>query len=147
MKIFIEVNRTERTSGFKFISPGFLNNGIDARLSRARIAKYSSEIQLRQHRTHLFSLYICGTYARILRWDRTGAIVSEVIDLKKDWKVLYTVIYRFSKMSPSEQGYDTTAELATEDEVKKLRAYSSPNTSLISFCDHMLQDLQEYPFG
>lgn len=145
MKLFIEVKRTERTSGFKFTSPGFLNDGIDAELSRAQIAKYSSEIQLRQHRTHLFSLFICGMYARILRWDRTGAIVSEVIDLKKDWKVLYTFIYRFSKMSPSKQGYDTTAELATEDEIKKLRAYSSPNPSLMSFRDHMLYDLEGYP--
>ena len=145
MKLFVEVKRTEATSGFKFTSGGFLNTSDEGNLSRAQVAKYASEIMLRQHRTHLFSLFICGMSARILRWDRAGCIVTDAINLKTDWKKLYNFIYRFAMFSPDQEGYDTTAKLADEADIAKLRAYTSPNRVLMSCRDHMLRDLNEDP--
>ncbi|KAH9932690.1 uncharacterized protein BXZ73DRAFT_77408 [Epithele typhae] len=57
-----------------------------------QIINYASEIFKRQHRQHLFSVSLCGSKARLIRWDRAGAI--------------------------AERGFDTTVEPATPNEEK-----------------------------
>ncbi|KAI0089841.1 hypothetical protein BDY19DRAFT_905574 [Irpex rosettiformis] len=37
---------------------------------------YASQIMSLQHRSHVFSISTIGNYARLIRWDRTGASVS-----------------------------------------------------------------------
>jgi len=37
-----------------------------------------------QYRTHIFSVLICEDYARLIRWDRGGAIVTEPIKYNEE---------------------------------------------------------------
>jgi len=47
--------------------------------TRGRIVLYSTRLQTYQFRTWTFSIGIFGDVARLFRWDRAGAIVSEPI--------------------------------------------------------------------
>ncbi|KAI0692379.1 hypothetical protein BC835DRAFT_1520955 [Cytidiella melzeri] len=76
---------------------------------------------VRQHRVFAFIIYISDDKARLTRWDRAGGIVSTPIDLKKNPEQLLNFVYRLALMSRAELGEDPTVELATEDEVQKLR--------------------------
>ncbi|GBE84757.1 hypothetical protein SCP_0607370 [Sparassis crispa] len=44
----------------------------------------ATEACARQHRSFYFSIALSGSHARLIRWDRAGAVVSESIDLHSD---------------------------------------------------------------
>lgn len=147
MMTFVECKCKEDGSPFFFFSKDgeLLREGADAILGRAQIAKYASEIQLRQHRTHLFSMYFCRGYMRLLRWDRAGCIVSDPINLLENPEVLLNFIYRLARLSPEQLGYDASAAIATAKDVEKLEAYHSLNDDLMQYRNHMLLCQKEYP--
>ncbi|KZT68417.1 hypothetical protein DAEQUDRAFT_766409 [Daedalea quercina L-15889] len=62
----------------------FVRSGSGARTSLGQIAEYVSKVFRRQHRLHVFSLLIFKGQARVIRWDRAGAIVSTPIDFAKE---------------------------------------------------------------
>jgi hypothetical protein len=102
----------------------FSKEGLRARVQHATQV---AEIFLRQHRTHVFSLYVYRRFARILRWDRAGIIVTEPINVVTEPQKLLTFIYRYAKLSREAQGYDTSAKLATAKELKILDDYIPVN--------------------
>lgn len=117
----------------------------DADKARVQFAQYVAEIFLRQHRTHVFSLYIYRKYARIFRWDRSGILVTEPIDFVQNPRQLLNFVYRFAHLSPAQKGYDTSAKLATEDELKILKGFMdsrSPDPKIRGSKD-MPQDKQQ----
>ncbi|KAH9922039.1 hypothetical protein B0H21DRAFT_766469, partial [Amylocystis lapponica] len=81
------------------------------RTNRGQIIQYASEIFLRQQRCFHFSVVILGTCARLIRWDRSGAIVSEKFDYKVEPRKLAEFLWRFSHSSLEQQGDDITATL------------------------------------
>lgn len=87
----------------------FEANAITREESRGQIIHYTSEIFLRQQRCFHFSILVLGIRARIIRWDRSGAIVTELIDYRNDPVKLCEFLWRFGRMSRAQQGYDTTA--------------------------------------
>ena len=89
--------------------------------------------------------YIAGWYARVFRWDRNGAIVSRPIDMNTDLKTLLNLMYRIIVADPKNQGYDTTATLATEADIAKLRSYKTTNVYLKQYKRLMLDNMHEYP--
>ncbi|KDQ32581.1 hypothetical protein PLEOSDRAFT_1032153, partial [Pleurotus ostreatus PC15] len=91
---------------------------IDARAARGQLATYATEYCARQHRTHLFLVYIYFPCARLIRFDRCGALVSEKIDLSVDCTPLIRFYSRFSKMTDAQRGYDPTVKLASDEETK-----------------------------
>ncbi|KAH9948267.1 hypothetical protein B0H21DRAFT_890600 [Amylocystis lapponica] len=76
-----------------------------------QIIQYISEIFLRQQRCFHFSVIILGTYARLVRWDRSGAIVSEKFDYSAEPWMLADFLWQFSNCSTEQQGDDITATL------------------------------------
>ncbi|KAI0762610.1 hypothetical protein C8Q74DRAFT_1371623 [Fomes fomentarius] len=55
--------------------------------------------------------------ARLLRWDRSGCIVSESFDITEQFDLLCDLLWQFSQASPAERGHDVTVEPALpEDE-------------------------------
>ncbi|KAL6306248.1 hypothetical protein BKA93DRAFT_712016, partial [Sparassis latifolia] len=54
-----------------------------------------------------FSVLITGNFARILHWDRCGALYTEKIDYRQN-SDFAQFLWRFSHMSKAQQGYDTT---------------------------------------
>ena len=58
-----------------------------------------------QFRTHLYSVFIVKGTARILRWDRSGTIVTEAIPYNES-PFLAEFFRRYSKASPEMRGKD-----------------------------------------
>ncbi|OBZ71336.1 hypothetical protein A0H81_08861 [Grifola frondosa] len=77
---------------------------------------YVTEICARQHRTFCFSISMSGSCARLIRWDRAGAIVTESFDIRKHPGHLCEFLWRFSQASELQRGYDTTVYTASEAE-------------------------------
>ena len=93
-------------------------------MTRAQMVKHATKIYRHQHRVCIFTMSIVGLEARFMCWDRVGIVVSTVVKYKEDPAPLLNFVYRLLRGGAQVQGYDTTARLATEEEVKKLVAFS-----------------------
>ncbi|OJT13844.1 hypothetical protein TRAPUB_9614 [Trametes pubescens] len=78
---------------------------------------YASEVAMRQFRHVVYSVTMAGTSARLIRWDRAGAIVTRAFDIHRKPECLCRIFWCFSHVSDAERGYDLTVEPASaEDE-------------------------------
>ncbi|KAF8193751.1 hypothetical protein BJ912DRAFT_230456 [Pholiota molesta] len=77
--------------------------------NRGQISKYSAAISGTQFRTHVFSVSVCGQFARFILWDRSGALVTAKFDYLKKPHLLVGFFYRYSRLTREQQGYDPTA--------------------------------------
>lgn len=84
--------------------------------SVGQIASCVAELCARQHRTHCFSISIYGPTARLIRWDRSGAIVSRSFDYHDRPEWLCQFLWRYSQASETERGYDMSIEKASPEE-------------------------------
>ncbi|KAH9928049.1 hypothetical protein B0H21DRAFT_762822 [Amylocystis lapponica] len=78
----------------------------------ARVAETCS----RQYRTHYFSIMLNGPLARLIRWDRAGAIVTEAFDVHEDPHLLYQFTQRYAYGPDEMRGLDTTIGPAQSDD-------------------------------
>ena len=74
-----------------------------------QIAYHAHVVQARQSRTCVFPLTISGSTARIMRWDRSGVLVTQAFDYKSDPKMTIEFVWRFTNADRSQQGFDLTA--------------------------------------
>ncbi|EIW54475.1 uncharacterized protein TRAVEDRAFT_131901, partial [Trametes versicolor FP-101664 SS1] len=74
-----------------------------------QILSYGVLVFDRQHRTHHFTIIVFGEFARIIRWDRAGAIFSDKFNYRKMPGKLARFLWRFSRLSAVQRGHDTTA--------------------------------------
>ena len=79
-------------------------------------AHYAHMVQTRQFRTCVFSLTISGSTARMMRWDRSGVLVTEAFDYKANPQTLIEFVWRFIKAKPAQQGFDPTAVAVDSEE-------------------------------
>ena len=82
-------------------------------------AYYAHMIQTRQFRTCVFSLTISGSTARIMRWDRSGVLVTSAFDYKANPLTLIEFVWRFAKANKEQQGFDRTANSTKSDEDRR----------------------------
>ncbi|KAK7688021.1 hypothetical protein QCA50_008391 [Cerrena zonata] len=75
----------------------------------------------RQQRTHIFSVVIFGHYARFLRWDRAGCIVTIAVDLMRWPLAMANFLWRYSRLCSAARGFDPTATDATFREASTLK--------------------------
>lgn len=81
------------------------------------MALYSTRLQMYQFRTFVFSVGIFGNVARLLRWDRSGVLVSEPIPYtEKGNRQLSEFFYRFNLADRAERGWDPTVSDASYGE-------------------------------
>ncbi|KAL0959974.1 hypothetical protein HGRIS_011636 [Hohenbuehelia grisea] len=92
-------------------------------LVRGQLISYTSEIMNRQHRLHLFTILILNTKARFIRWDRSGAVVSELFDYSQNSQPLIDFFWRFGKASGEQRGFDPTVSEPTADEEELAKEY------------------------
>ena len=52
--------------------------------TRGQIIAYTAKLHSFQHRCFSFSFLICGQYARLFRWDRSGCIVSALFNFHEE---------------------------------------------------------------
>ncbi|KAH9947387.1 hypothetical protein B0H21DRAFT_739347 [Amylocystis lapponica] len=98
--------------------------------NRGQLISYASDLFLRQQRLHAFSVIILGFCARIIRWDRSGAIVTEKFNYVEEPGKLGEFFHRFSQLSNIDQGYDPTATLVKEDDADFERMQSAAKKKL-----------------
>ncbi|KAJ8523318.1 hypothetical protein ONZ45_g140 [Pleurotus djamor] len=91
--------------------------------ARGQLVTYLVEMAARQHRTHIFMVFVFHPYARLIRWDRAGIVVSEKFEYVEDCSVLSDFFFRYSQLTKAAQGYDKTAKLANKKETKHARTY------------------------
>lgn len=85
---------------------------------RASIVSHAAAQFSRQHRTFLFQLILVQNFARFIRWDHSGAIVSERFDYIAQPQLLAEFFWYFAHMDDEERGFDSTVRLATKAERK-----------------------------
>ncbi|KAI0368999.1 hypothetical protein BV20DRAFT_421596 [Pilatotrama ljubarskyi] len=83
---------------------------IARKKNRGQLMSYAVLVFENQHRTHHFTLVILGSKARIIRWDRSGVIVSKKFDYIEKPVLLGKFIWRYARMTPDQRGHDMTAE-------------------------------------
>lgn len=126
--MFIDVKGRGRTDFFKDPSPlkendendiidranhQFVLNVPASQLNRARldlgqIVAYATEACSRQHRQFYFSISLTGVKARLIRWDRSGAIATESFNLHENPELLCEFLWRFAHGTDLERGFDNT---------------------------------------
>ncbi|KAF8176473.1 hypothetical protein BJ912DRAFT_699372 [Pholiota molesta] len=92
----------------------------DMQTNRGQIGSYSAAISGTQFRTHVFSVSVCGSTARFILWDRSGAVVTARFDYVENPEVLVGFFYRYSRSTPSRQGYDPTFSPASPEDLTAL---------------------------
>ncbi|KAA1467181.1 hypothetical protein DENSPDRAFT_812650 [Dentipellis sp. KUC8613] len=96
----------------------FLKTGKLPTRSRGQMIAYAGAHFTMQFRAFCFSVCIIGKdMARLLRWDRGGAIVTERFSLVDNWDWLLEFFWRFNYLDASGRGRDTSVVQATPDEV------------------------------
>ncbi|KAG1767305.1 hypothetical protein EV702DRAFT_1050408 [Suillus placidus] len=73
-----------------------------------------------QYRTHAFSVLIVRNRARIIRWDREGAIVTNTFDYYHE-PHLADFFHRFARASPALHGVDTSVTPASDEDAALAR--------------------------
>ena len=90
--------------------PSFERDTEKACDTLGQITLYATAHMAAQFRTHIFSLLILPKYARLLRWDRAGVVVTEEIPIDGSESALVEFYWRYSHATPDVRGHDTTVE-------------------------------------
>ncbi|KAG1802899.1 uncharacterized protein HD556DRAFT_1304139 [Suillus plorans] len=85
-----------------------------------QITSYAAAQLGAQYRTHIFSVLIIRNHARIIRWDREGAIVMATFDYNSE-PHLADFFHRFGRASPALRGVDTSVTPASDEEAALAR--------------------------
>ena len=97
-------------------------NGGEARCiisALSQSASYAHVVQTRQFRTCVYSISVVGTTARLLRWDRSGVVVTEPFNYKASPEHLIGFVWRFSKATNEQRGFDRSAVAVTSEAEKR----------------------------
>jgi len=93
----------------------FLRDTKSAKDTLGQITSYAAVQFGAQFRTHVYSVLIVKDTARILRWDRSGTIVTEAIHYNES-PLLVEFFRRYSKASPEMRGRDQSVSEPTRQE-------------------------------
>jgi len=74
-----------------------------------------------QFRNFVFSILICNRFARFIRWDRAGAIVTDAIDIISNAHTLAEFTMRYSQLTPEQRGHDTSVFIPSVAEITLAR--------------------------
>ncbi|TFY69239.1 hypothetical protein EVG20_g3229 [Dentipellis fragilis] len=86
--------------------------------NRGRMISYAGAQLTTQFRQFCFSISVIeGDEARLMRWDRGGAIVSERSNFVNNPAPLLEFFWRFNHLSLEERGWDTSVSQPTTEEV------------------------------
>ncbi|KZT19671.1 hypothetical protein NEOLEDRAFT_1141819 [Neolentinus lepideus HHB14362 ss-1] len=88
--------------------------------TRVQISDYARLMWHYQHRTFFFQVLIMKDFARLLRYDRAGVIVSEAFRYQKT-PYLAQFFRAFNALDASRRGKDTTVTLASKEEAESAK--------------------------
>ncbi|KAI0324060.1 hypothetical protein GY45DRAFT_469684 [Cubamyces sp. BRFM 1775] len=76
---------------------------------RGQLIDYSELVFRIQHRTALFMILVINRNIRVLRWDRSGTVVTPAFDYVANPQLLCEILWRMSLLSDEQLGIDTSA--------------------------------------
>ncbi|KAI0701130.1 hypothetical protein C8T65DRAFT_741826 [Cerioporus squamosus] len=124
----IEVKINTQKSAFYFEDDPtkFLRtDSNDGREALGQLGEYVGQIFGHQHRVHLYAVYVYKDRARLLYFERQGALVSEPFQYgTRKHLTLHTFFWRIAHMSREELGLDPTVLPADPEDVKDMLAYA-----------------------
>ncbi|KAF9486843.1 hypothetical protein BDN71DRAFT_1425728 [Pleurotus eryngii] len=108
----------------------FENDTKQGRSTRGQIASYAGVTMAMQFRSHLFSILVCGRYARFIRWDRSCAIVTRRFDYTTYPLILFDFYKRFAQLTDVQRGlYPNLRKLSRPAGIKALEMMRKYATS------------------
>lgn len=119
-RLHIEFKSSKNLDAFDDETAEFEGVSDDSERTRVQIIAYAALVFKYQPRTFLFTVLIAGPYARLIRWDRAGAIVTNRFNYTTDPEPLYKFFRRFSRMNPTQQGEDESVVVADPDERREM---------------------------
>ncbi|KAH9903275.1 hypothetical protein C8Q73DRAFT_662079 [Cubamyces lactineus] len=121
-EFIVEAKHDPRLAPFDFERPSTeLPDAVDREDARGQLIEYAREMCSRQHRCFAYIISVFRHYARLIRVDRTAAMVSEPFNYVEDPIPLATFVYRYTKASRAVRGFDPTATPATTEEARMFR--------------------------
>ena len=103
----------------------FENDTDNAMLVRGQLASYAAAHAASQFRVHTFCVFVCGTYARFIRWDRGGAIVTQRFNYINHPNFLADFFWRYDHLDRRRQGYDTSVLSMTPEDIQNIQSFDS----------------------
>ncbi|KAF9551896.1 hypothetical protein CPC08DRAFT_823128 [Agrocybe pediades] len=94
----------------------FEPDAVERKESRGQLATYARMVLNRQHLTHFFMVFIGHPFARLIRFDRDGAVVSSSFNYLQQGQLLCEFLWRLSNINEEMRGLDPSATLATTEE-------------------------------
>ncbi|KAH8917399.1 hypothetical protein BT69DRAFT_1354786 [Atractiella rhizophila] len=89
-------------------APSGFENGADSAVElRGQITLYNTVIQILQHRTRVFSIYIEGKIARLLCHSRAGTAVTSPFNYNEE-PHLHKSSFRYTRSARAQRGHDDT---------------------------------------
>jgi hypothetical protein len=95
-----------------------VNDSNAAKDTLGQITSYAAVQLSAQFRTHIYSILIVRNTARILRWDRSGTIVTEAFDYDQS-PYLVEFFLRYSAAPAAMRGKDETVLTPGRYEARK----------------------------
>ncbi|KAF4619377.1 hypothetical protein D9613_004759 [Agrocybe pediades] len=97
------------------VSFGFKDGKKGCHRCRDELLSHAKTLLNHQHRTHAFMIHIADPHARLIRFDRDGAIVSQRFNYREHGGLL-EFLWRYSTSSEEARGKDPTVTRATATE-------------------------------
>ena len=115
MEIHTEVKFDERDNPFCDNSPESIEHDTEvSKDTKGQITSYAITQLATQFCSQIFSVLICGKYARLLCWDRSGAVVSKAFDYTG--RHLVQFYWQYDHSDPSVRGMDCSVSKPSEKE-------------------------------
>lgn len=84
----------------------FERDSDEGKDTRGQLIAYASAQMETQFRTFCFTVELCSSMARLIRWDHSGAVVTTAFDYGKLSHLLAQFFWRYSHMDFASRGYD-----------------------------------------
>ena len=153
MEFFVEVKFADTSDPFRDpedpLHPQtnefrFEKDSDDARPVRGQLASYAAAHMGCQFRVHAFTVLICGTFARLIRWDRDGATVTRWFNYNQQPQTLADFFWRYTRLNRRQRGYDTSVTSASPDDIQQIQCVEKRlrdnNPAHHEFCKVMVPD-------
>jgi hypothetical protein len=127
MELFVEFKFAEISDPFRDpLQPRaenfrFENDSEVSRLNRGQLCSYTAAHTGSQFRVHTFTLSICGRFARFIRWDRSGATVTQGFDCIKERHILASFFWRYAHLNQNQRGYDASVSPASPEDLQQIQ--------------------------
>jgi len=100
--------------------PPFERNTIEAKLIRGQLGSYVAALSGSQFRLRVFCVLVFGSFARLMCWDRAGAVVTEKFNYTTE-SYLAQFFLEYCSSKPEKRGVDPTVRPLTTKEHKTIK--------------------------